>query len=405
MCRSWRALNDEPRSWLSIGLPPCLRLRFESFHLTYLCRRFEFATSINLEACTKLCDGALELMWIHTKSLTSLNLSGCLLLTDACLLTLAWSGAGAGLRGLQLHGLEHITDVSVMRLAEAAPNLESIGLDGCEEVSSRSLQALAQCCPQLQSVKLSGCVAMDDAGVVALAAGCTRLARLDLTKIPQVSDESVMALGSARLPEFAWISLSHCDQISDAGIATLAQGCPTLRSLGVVACIELRSPSLMQLAAHCRGLTHLNLSWIVGFTDQGIEVLAKGCSALLALHIAHCTDVSSHTRSTLSDCAASLGDTLTCRCLFSFVFQLSDASLSSLATYCRDLEVLDVSHLHLVTDVGVQHVAAGLKRLRRFVCESCYRVNASSLAQLPLECSVVTSMQRPKVLVGRQMRR
>lgn len=85
------------------------------------------------------------------------------------------------------------------------------------------------------------------------------------------------------------------------------------------------------------------------------------------------------------------------------VLQLSDASLLSLATHCRELEVLDVSHLHLITDVGVQHVAAGLKRLRRFVCESCYRVNASSLAQLPIECQVVTSMQRPPMM-GRKMR-
>lgn len=232
-------------------------------------------------------------MWIHAKAMTALDLSFCALLTDSCLMTLAGSGNARSLRSIRLHGLGHLTDLGVVRLAHAAPMLESIGLDGCEEVSSVALQALAQGCPRLQSIKLSSCTAVDDSGVAALAAGCPRLTRLDLTQIQNVSDESLVALGAAGLAEFAWIGLSHCPQISDAGIAALTQGCPTLQSLGVAACIQLRAPALAQIATHCRGLTHLNLSWITGFTDQGIDVLAKGCSALVLLNIAKCMDVSS----------------------------------------------------------------------------------------------------------------
>lgn len=49
--------------------------------------------------------------------------------------------------------------------------------------------------------------------------------------------------------------------------------------------------------------------------------------------------------------------------------QLGDASLLSLASRCRGLEILDVNHAYGLTDVGVQQLANGRTQLRYFNCE------------------------------------
>lgn len=120
VCHGWRSLHGESRSWLSVGIPPGLASRFESFYLTYLCHSWHDATSLSFRACPLLCDPALALVWAHTPEATSIDLSECEMVTDATLKNLARAACcvDGKLKTLKLNRNEHVSH-GVRRTREA----------------------------------------------------------------------------------------------------------------------------------------------------------------------------------------------------------------------------------------------------------------------------------------------
>jgi hypothetical protein len=111
---------------------------------------------------------------------------------------------------------------------------------------------------EVKKIDLFRCNQVADAGVRALAQGCPGLQSIKLGGCDEVTDAGVSALaqgpynmGSPGLQE---IDLSSCEKVTDAGVIALVQGCPGLQTIGLTGCEKVTDAGLSALAQGCPGL-------------------------------------------------------------------------------------------------------------------------------------------------------
>lgn len=79
----------------------------------------------------------------------------------------------------------------------------------------------------------------------------------------------------------------RCLNVTDAGYAAVAAGCPGLQVLRMYACSGLKDATLQALGAHARQLQVVDLCGAQLLTDAGLQVIHNGLPALLLGITAH----------------------------------------------------------------------------------------------------------------------
>jgi len=120
----------------------------------------------------------------HSPHLTSLNLYGCVKITDSSLQALGSVGAGPNkLKKLNLSMCRSVTDVGLRHLLEGKRNcsstLEWLILFDCNKITSASLILLGKKCPRLKVLEVSSCDGLDGAGLETFLGNATKLEKLD----------------------------------------------------------------------------------------------------------------------------------------------------------------------------------------------------------------------------------
>ena len=118
-----------------------------------------------------------------------------------------------------------------------------------------------------------------DAGLASLAAGCPAITLLTLGGCDQITDTGLASL-TAGCPAIITLKLTGCSQITDTGLASLAAGCPDITTLTLRQCFRVTDAGLASLAAGCTAITTLHLSYCNQITDTGLASLAAGCTAI-----------------------------------------------------------------------------------------------------------------------------
>ena len=78
---------------------------------------------------------------------------------------------------------------------------------------------------------------ISDAGIKALARGCKHLVHLNIPDCRGVSDLSLLAISEAHLaPGIEYLNLSGLRDVTETGLAWLAEKCPTILTLNVKGC-------------------------------------------------------------------------------------------------------------------------------------------------------------------------
>merc|ERR1711865_262023 len=87
------------------------------------------------------------------------------------------------------------------------------------------------------------------------------------------------------------MDLTFCDQVTDKGLASLAAGCSAITTLCLCGCYEITDTGLASLAAGCPNITTLRLEDCEQITDAGLARLAAGCPNITDLWLAGCDNV------------------------------------------------------------------------------------------------------------------
>ena len=150
--------------------------------------------------------------------------------------------------------LAQIGDAGLSAIARGCPLLEELSIEE-DRVTDISLDVLSQHCPHLRVLSLAHCKGVTAVGLSLLAARCPRMAHLDISYCNRVSVEGLQnAIARWPLlvelvlrghiadsehhllahPGIQTLNLSWCKHLSDAAVAAITLGCPSLERLDLI---------------------------------------------------------------------------------------------------------------------------------------------------------------------------
>ncbi|KAG9441984.1 hypothetical protein H6P81_017838 [Aristolochia fimbriata] len=267
--------------------------------------------------------------------------------------------AGFGcLRILSLQNCKGITDNGIMALGKGLPSLLSLDVSYCRKVSDKGLVALAQGCPKLRSLHLAGCKLVTNGLLEALSEGCRDLEELGLQGCFNINDKGLEILvdGCRRIKH---LDLNKCTRIGDLGISKVSEFCSSsVKILKLLDCHSVGNDSIFSIAQNCRNLETLVIGGCRSVSDESIKCLASTCgNSLKSLRMDWCPEI-------------------------------SDSSLRSVFSHCRNLEFLDIGCCHEVTDraftgLDKQEFESALRVLK---ASGCSKITVSGVSLLLQFC-------------------
>ena len=164
----------------------------------------------------------------HCAGLQQVELGNCPGLTDAAVQRLLRLPT---LRSFNVTGGRGLTDAAFDDVH--CPTLHRLGAGHVgTPLSDAAVATIGTGCPELLELDVGGS-AVTDVGLVRLSSQCVRLVKLSLRRCKRVTDAGLGFL-SDRATYLQWIDLSLTSRkITEAGIASLAEGCVGLKFVGV----------------------------------------------------------------------------------------------------------------------------------------------------------------------------
>lgn len=319
-----------------------------------------------------------------SNSLEELNLSRCFSFTESGLAE--FLPRFSVLKRLIFSRTSGVTDAV---LSVLPPMLETVDLTRCQLVSDAGVLSLVARCPKLSNVVLFGCSRVTDASAAALAS--LRLETISFARCPLITDKSlvpILSSGSGTKEALRSLCLSRCRRLggeslarlmdldslttldltsvtgfSEAGLVELFARLPMLRIvyLSDCACVTdnvINSLALTSLSANT--LERIYLSGQLQLTDASVGNLLSKCSELRVVNMSKCSLVTHKAFSgdiapslsslNLSGCIRLTEKTLDVISSLPSLVNLEMANcsgmvqgLSSVASACRSLELLDLS--------------------------------------------------------------
>ncbi|KAJ0170131.1 hypothetical protein K1T71_014059 [Dendrolimus kikuchii] len=239
--------------------------------------------------------------------------------------------------------------------------------------------------------------------------------RIDLFEFQRDVEGPVIENISQRCGGFLrQLSLRGCESIGDGSMKTLAHSCPNIEDLNLNKCKKITdqtcqalgrrfgSISLNVLSQRCsltsriRGRTiwwknHLMMHFSLhpklksficrgckNVNDRAVSCLATYCPDLEVLNVQGCDILTDDSITKLGPCMR--------RLCVSGCSRLTDASLLALASRCPDLVTLELAQCTQLTDAGFQALARSCRLLERMDLEECVLITDATLVHLAMGC-------------------
>ena len=197
--------------------------------------------------------------------LSTLNLDGCELGKNFIGLCGLWS-ACPNITTLSLGsgGVTSISDAQLDLVAIHLRHLTELDLSCNSKITDQVLKSLGHWCTTLTTLDISHCKEIGDEGMAYLAGctavntGCTALTILDISHCKKIGDKGVAYL--AACSRLNTLNINHCTQIKTTGLSAMATGCLGIAFIGITGCTRLialcspegRMPVLPAIRFVCR---------------------------------------------------------------------------------------------------------------------------------------------------------
>lgn len=254
----------------------------------------------------------------------------------------------SSLKALDLAGCTRLNPDSLIDfLQQSTCQLISLNLAGCVKLSNSVVTAIAHHQPQLQELWLGGCSqSIANRPIHLLLQKLTRLTHLDLQTLNNISDLSGQFVSSLPL-SLKSLNLTSCRQLRLASLEALEGIQYHMNHLGRD---NLEHWKSAPISRHCN-IMHLVLDAIgtprVGLCRGIVTYFAMGRN-LREVHLTGCEHVQDWEIEALAVTCAS---TLTCFQMRAG--RIGDPAVVALARYCQSLAEIDLAACFRVTDLGV----------------------------------------------------
>lgn len=243
-------------------------------------------------------------------------------------------------------------DNGTLKLLGQFTNLKALNLYHAN-ISDSGLQDLPR---SLTALSLGGCQNLTDAGLNTIAAQCPNLTKIDLSGCENITGTGLNMI-AAQCPNLTKIYLWNCPNISDAALKGLPEG---LTALSLNGCKNITDAGIKDLP---KNLATLDLSFCKNITDSGLQSLPRNLTTLY-LNACSITDAGLQylpmnlTTLGLSGCK-----------------KITDAGIQYLP---RSLVTLDLSASD-ITNASFQYLPTSLTKLD---LSHCIEINYSSIEEL-----------------------
>ena len=301
------------------------------------------------------------------------------------------------------------SDMFCAALAKRGAAVTSVDLNGCRSLTRKGLISLAENCPGIISLMLNPVTtstqtpytqltsAIIDRSLAAFLRGCPNLTPDNI--VSDCKGDSFCAAVAKHRPDVTSLALTS-SPVTDAGLASLIEGCSKLVALDLTECEAITDNALAQLLY---AFPKLQPNKLVSTTkgDQYCAALGKVHPELTAIDLADClvTDTGLATLGThfpgLQALDLAENSSVTDNALAKLMAACPKLPPSELKSnrkgdkYCRALRLshshlssIDLSECALLTDIGLSALSTSCPNLVAVNVLSCRQVTDAGLARL-----------------------
>lgn len=360
-------------------------------------------TSLTIDSCSNIGNESLQAVGRYCPNLKLVAIKNCPLIGDQGIAGL-FSSAGHVLTKVTLQAL-NISDISlavighygiavtklalgclqsvkergfwVMGNGQGLQKLKILAINACNGVSDVGVEALCKGCPNLKLFWLKKSAVLSDNGLVAFAKASVSLENLQLEECHRITQAGFFSILSNCGKKLKALSLVNCSGVKDLTYAyPLVAPCNSLQSLAIRNCPGVGNATIAVVGRLCPELTHLELSGLLGITDEGLLPLVQSCVAsLVEVNLRGCVNVTDKSVSAIAKLhGRTLESLITDGCR-----HVTDATLVEISDSCWLLNELDVSKCG-ITDSGIATLASAVNlRLQILSLSGCPLVSDKSL--------------------------
>jgi hypothetical protein len=189
------------------------------------------------------------------------------------------------IHSLNLQGCVHLTDESIQRLSRSLRNLKLLNLSECVQLNDQALIGLSN--TAISSLSLSFLTSLTSSGLLSLSSSHS-LTHLDISFCTQFGSDFTRQLSA--FPHLTSLNLSWLSAVSHLDITA----CSDIRILECRGCTGLLASELRKLSLN-HHLQAVNLRECTQLVDQDIHSLVQACKSLTSIDISDCqqlTDIS-----------------------------------------------------------------------------------------------------------------
>ncbi|XP_077992072.1 uncharacterized protein LOC144446192 [Glandiceps talaboti] len=264
-----------------------------------------------------------------------------------------------------------------------SPSLTKISFYKCYQVTDSLLKSIAAVGCKLQSITIHGCTEITDAGIKAIVSNQDELHTLILRKLPQLTCQGLQHVSS---PVLQHVDLRQCSKIENRCVQTLAANNPSISTLLIPFCGKLSDQVAAQVAqALGPNLEELDIGGLYDLSDASITTLAENCNNLKRLNLHGCT-------------------------------RITKDGLKKIGDHCRQLKQLDLSYCYKVSSSsdseGLLHLPSSLQDLS--LCGTqvngetlpdafCRLIHLDSMKLCGVSSLTTTNMEQTFSAIGHQL--
>lgn len=262
--RRWDKISDNVLRCISFTMGECLEEIDFSFsqvrpiHLEILMPRMRKVRTVKVSGCPHVNGTCMNILArLASNTLEELQADQCPLFSSEPLL---WMTGSIGFNAPKLTRIVAL-DLSLCPLED------------------KGLAAVATCCFKIRFLNLNECGLISDLSLVPLVAANPELRLVSLRNVNKITNKVLLALG-ATCHELVSLNLFRCANVSNKGLDAL-KGCPNLQCLNLSGLNRLDEKPLVTITNNCRGLSMLNVTGISAITVNGLNSLILGMDKVM----------------------------------------------------------------------------------------------------------------------------
>lgn len=332
--------------------------------------------SLSFNDCFLVSDEGVIMMLSNARTLMKLKLQA-LRLTD---LTLAAIGHyGKSLTDLWLESLLNVTEKGFLTMGNVMglQKLKHLSVTACRGLTNASIETVGQSCLSLKQVSIRKCESLTDEGLRAFTLVAISLENFRIEECKSISCYGLIDVLSNCSGKLRVLSLIKCEGIKESTFVTTSiPVCESLKSLNIRYCPGFGNGCLAMLGRAFPQLQELDLSGLVGVSDDGLLALLESSkTSLVKVNLSGCVQVTDWAIFAIANLCGENLQTLTldgCR-------KVTDRSLKVIADLCPALQDLDLAKCGITDNGIVSLLSARQQAIQILSLSGCMRITDKCL--------------------------